>query len=181
VYPSLSLDGTLHTSTSPNSCGQSSRPATRQINHKPPRVGCVPHQRKSRAQTHRLALACAPGTSSAAYPDAQLAALAKLVATLCHTFGIPIDALPADQRSERLDSGTATAFKGIAAHVNFRTDKWDEGPWFPWDAFLTSVRARSGEVTTPAHDAPSARSPDGSGGRWRHRHGRRRAVVRAVS
>lgn len=100
-------------------------------------------------------------TAFATYYDAQLASLARLVGYLCQQFGIPPEALPVADRSALLPSSTATTFRGITAHVNYRTDKWDEGPWFPWDRFIAKVRDVCGHVTPAALEEAGLESMQG--------------------
>jgi N-acetyl-anhydromuramyl-L-alanine amidase AmpD len=72
------------------------------------------------------------------YSARMLVRSAKLTATLCRKHGIP----PVHLTNEELRAGK----KGIVGHVQVsavykRSDHWDPGPNFPWDVYLTSVKA----------------------------------------
>jgi hypothetical protein len=72
------------------------------------------------------------------YSARMLVRSAKLTAALCRKHGIP----PVHLTSEELRAGK----KGIVGHVQVsavykRSDHWDPGPNFPWDVYLTSVKA----------------------------------------
>jgi N-acetyl-anhydromuramyl-L-alanine amidase AmpD len=69
----------------------------------------------------------------APYTPAQASALAPLVDYLRGRFSIP-KRLPAKARREQEDAaGYFRDFRGVAAHQNFRSDKFDIGPAFDWD------------------------------------------------
>jgi LysM repeat protein len=68
----------------------------------------------------------------AVFPEEQMRAVAQLVAWLCDVFGIK-KALPTAPRRMAFDPAFFAGFRGIAAHHNFRGDKWDTGPAFGWD------------------------------------------------
>jgi N-acetyl-anhydromuramyl-L-alanine amidase AmpD len=68
----------------------------------------------------------------AAFPDPQVDAVARLVRHLCDRFSIPKTIPPGSRRSE-CDVAFFGSFKGVATHQNFRRDKWDIGPAFPWE------------------------------------------------
>ncbi len=68
----------------------------------------------------------------AAFAKAQVEAAAALVASVCERFRIP-RVLPAAQRRMSFDSAYFAGFRGVAAHHNFRADKWDTGPAFHWE------------------------------------------------
>jgi N-acetyl-anhydromuramyl-L-alanine amidase AmpD len=68
----------------------------------------------------------------ARYPDAQVDAVAALVRELCEKFSIPAT-LPALAGRFDCDVNGFAGYKGICSHANFRQDKWDIGPAFPWD------------------------------------------------
>jgi N-acetyl-anhydromuramyl-L-alanine amidase AmpD len=68
----------------------------------------------------------------AAFPDAQVQAVARLVRRLCDQFGIRRQLAPSSRRLE-YDQTFFDNYKGVATHVNFRPDKWDIGPAFEWD------------------------------------------------
>jgi N-acetyl-anhydromuramyl-L-alanine amidase AmpD len=68
----------------------------------------------------------------AAFPAAQLDAVATLVRALCDQFSIPATLPPAARRFES-DVNAFSSYKGVCTHANFRQDKWDIGPAFPWD------------------------------------------------
>ena len=67
----------------------------------------------------------------AAVPDAQLNMVAGLVLYLCERFDIPKRIPPSARRTE-CNLSHFSKFKGVAAHQNFRKDKWDVGPAFDW-------------------------------------------------
>lgn len=64
----------------------------------------------------------------ARFTPAQLAVIPRLVWSLCGQFGIPHDVLP----SASLEVEKMKSFRGICSHQNFRPDKLDIGPAFPW-------------------------------------------------
>jgi len=68
----------------------------------------------------------------AAFPDVQMDTVARLVHSLCERFGIPRQ-IPAAGVRLQYEPATFDAYKGIATHGNFRSDKWDVGPAFDWD------------------------------------------------
>ena len=68
----------------------------------------------------------------ASFPDAQVDSVRALVSYLCDRFGIKRTLPPGSRRSE-YDMGYFRGYKGVAAHQNFRADKWDLGPGFNWD------------------------------------------------
>lgn len=69
----------------------------------------------------------------AAYSDAQIQSLTPLLRSLCERFSIPAR-LPAVAKRPLADpGGYFKAFAGIASHQNFRADKFDVGPAFPWE------------------------------------------------
>ena len=67
----------------------------------------------------------------ASFPEPQVRATARLVSSLCEQFSIPRTIPPSSKRMEH-DPKYFAQFKGIAAHHNFRADKWDVGPAFDW-------------------------------------------------
>ncbi len=70
----------------------------------------------------------------AAYTQQQIQSLSPLVQMLRQRFAIP-KRLPAVARRTVADpAGYFKDFRGIASHQNFRADKFDVGPAFPWDA-----------------------------------------------
>jgi N-acetyl-anhydromuramyl-L-alanine amidase AmpD len=71
-------------------------------------------------------------THFAAYPAAQVDAVAALVHRVCDEFGIP-KALPALARRFTADAAAFTSYTGVCSHANLRADKWDIGPAFPWE------------------------------------------------
>jgi N-acetyl-anhydromuramyl-L-alanine amidase AmpD len=68
----------------------------------------------------------------AAYPDVQVDAVAVLVRQLCEQFAIAAT-LPALARRFTCDVPAFSTYRGVCSHANFREDKWDIGPAFPWD------------------------------------------------
>jgi N-acetyl-anhydromuramyl-L-alanine amidase AmpD len=77
----------------------------------------------------------------AAYTQKQYAAVGQLVDWLCRRFGIPRVLPPATQRDVS-DPDTFCKFRGIAAHHNFRPDKFDVGPAWDWNKLLSSASGR---------------------------------------
>lgn len=73
------------------------------------------------------------------YPDAQIAAVTALVGYLCRRFQIPAVVAPPSMRGVA-NVAQAAAFRGIVAHENYRQDKWDVGPAFPWDRLQGAIR-----------------------------------------
>jgi N-acetyl-anhydromuramyl-L-alanine amidase AmpD len=70
----------------------------------------------------------------AAYTPQQVQALSPLIQTLRRRFAIP-KRLPAlAQRTVADPAGYFKDFSGVASHQNFRADKFDVGPAFPWDS-----------------------------------------------
>lgn len=76
---------------------------------------------------------------------------AVLVAQLCLAYEVPLTRLSVDQ----LQNGR----KGICGHVDVsnafhQSSHWDPGPGFPWDQFMTYVRASAADLqnTTPPKD-----------------------------
>jgi N-acetyl-anhydromuramyl-L-alanine amidase AmpD len=74
---------------------------------------------------------------------------AVLVAQLCLAYGVPITRLSVSE----LQAGK----RGICGHVDVsqawkQSTHWDPGPGFPWDQFMTYVRAAAADLqnTTPA-------------------------------
>jgi N-acetyl-anhydromuramyl-L-alanine amidase AmpD len=91
------------------------------------------------------------------YSARMLVRSAKLTAALCRKHGIP----PVHLTGEELRAGK----KGIVGHVQVsavykRSDHWDPGPNFPWDVYLTSVKAEydalAGKVWTKKRLAGAA-------------------------
>jgi N-acetyl-anhydromuramyl-L-alanine amidase AmpD len=68
----------------------------------------------------------------ASYPAVQVDAVAALVQHLCERFSIPAT-LPSLAHRFECDLPRFTRFAGVCSHANFRPDKWDIGPAFPWD------------------------------------------------
>jgi N-acetyl-anhydromuramyl-L-alanine amidase AmpD len=68
----------------------------------------------------------------AAFPTVQVDAVAALVRGLCGQFSIPAKLPPLAKRFE-CDVTAFAAYSGVCTHANFRQDKWDIGPAFPWD------------------------------------------------
>ena len=68
----------------------------------------------------------------ASFPDAQVDAVAALVRALCGQFSIPLTLPPLDRRFD-CDVNAFATYRGVCTHANFRLDKWDIGPAFPWD------------------------------------------------
>ena len=68
----------------------------------------------------------------ASFPDVQVDAVAALVRMLCAQFSIPPSLPPLSQRFT-CDVNAFSTYTGVSSHANFRQDKWDIGPAFPWD------------------------------------------------
>jgi N-acetyl-anhydromuramyl-L-alanine amidase AmpD len=68
----------------------------------------------------------------AAFPEPQMKSVGALVKHLCDRFNIKKCIPPRAQRSE-YDLSYFRSYLGIAAHQNYRADKWDVGPAFNWD------------------------------------------------
>jgi N-acetyl-anhydromuramyl-L-alanine amidase AmpD len=68
----------------------------------------------------------------AAFPGVQVDAVAALVRGLCQQFAIA-PTLPAAGLRFDADPGAFAGYTGVCSHANFRQDKWDIGPAFPWD------------------------------------------------
>ena len=71
-------------------------------------------------------------THFASYPAVQVDAVAALVGRLCEQFDIPT-LLPPLARRFTCDPSAFAGYSGVCSHANFREDKWDIGPAFPWD------------------------------------------------
>jgi N-acetyl-anhydromuramyl-L-alanine amidase AmpD len=67
----------------------------------------------------------------ASFPDVQVDAVAALVRGLCEQFSIPATLPPLARRFE-CDLNAFATYQGVCTHANFRRDKWDIGPAFPW-------------------------------------------------
>jgi N-acetyl-anhydromuramyl-L-alanine amidase AmpD len=68
----------------------------------------------------------------ASYADAQVDAVGALVRRLCEQFDIE-RRLSSDTARLAFDPAAFAGYTGVATHANFRNDKWDVGPAFPWD------------------------------------------------
>lgn len=77
-----------------------------------------------------------------AFPDVQIEAIAALVRSLCRRFDIPTVVPPLDMRGVA-NVVRAHGHRGIVAHENYRQDKWDVGPAFPWVRFEQLIRRAS--------------------------------------
>lgn len=71
----------------------------------------------------------------AAFPNRQVASVKALVDDLCGRFSIPKQIAPAPMRLE-YNPDFFGAWRGIATHVNYRKDKTDIGPAWPWERLL---------------------------------------------
>lgn len=80
----------------------------------------------------------------ASYTREQEAAVRHLVAWLCRRFAIP-RVLPHVTLRDVCDPDTFCKFRGIAAHHNFRPDKFDVGPAWNWDC-LSDLSAQRPEA-----------------------------------
>lgn len=79
----------------------------------------------------------------AAYTPAQLDAIPKMVKLVCTQHNIPYRIPPEDKR-DKCDLEYFSSFTGVASHQNFRPDKFDVGPAFPWDRVLIPEFAPNG-------------------------------------
>jgi len=70
-------------------------------------------------------------THFASFPTVQVDSVAALVRGLCERFSIR-PALPSPTLRFECDP-TFASYKGVCSHANFRLDKWDIGPAFPWE------------------------------------------------
>ncbi|MBA2306145.1 MAG: N-acetylmuramoyl-L-alanine amidase [Acidobacteria bacterium] len=68
----------------------------------------------------------------ASFPDVQVDAVAALVGGLCDQFSITATLPPLARRFD-CDLNAFARYKGVCTHANFRQDKWDIGPAFPWE------------------------------------------------
>ena len=68
----------------------------------------------------------------ATMPDAQLQSVGGLVRFLCDSFAIR-RRIPGVRRRNEFDAAFFDRWTGVAAHQNFRNDKWDVGPAFDWE------------------------------------------------
>lgn len=69
----------------------------------------------------------------AAYTEAQIQSLTPLIRALRERFTIPKRLPAVAKRNVAEPGGYFKTFTGIASHQNFRADKFDVGPAFPWD------------------------------------------------
>lgn len=76
----------------------------------------------------------------ATYTDAQIASTIKLLRFLTQRYDIPREFLPEAKRYQLFKTGEED-FPGIVSHVNYRTDKVDIGPAFPWQRVIAGVSA----------------------------------------
>ncbi len=83
----------------------------------------------------------------ASYSPQQINAVIVLLRYLTATCHIPRAFLPEANRYETTTE--VTSFNGIVSHVNFRTDKYDLGPAFPWNDVINGVTAPVYVSTTP--------------------------------
>lgn len=70
------------------------------------------------------------------FSEEQVVATAKLCKYLMNRFGIVNDVC---ESLEALNQGWRNTFTGIAAHHNFRSDKFDVGPAFPYQIFKENL------------------------------------------
>ena len=68
----------------------------------------------------------------ASFPEVQVDAVGALVRAMCEQFAIPAT-LPSLDRRFDCDVSAFATYQGVCTHANFRLDKWDIGPAFPWD------------------------------------------------
>ena len=67
-----------------------------------------------------------------AFTEKQMAAVAELTNYLCERFKIPKVIPPPEERMVLWNPEKIRSYKGVAAHQNFRADKFDVGPAFDW-------------------------------------------------
>lgn len=70
----------------------------------------------------------------AAFPEEQVASVASLVKGICAAHGIPLELPPVDRLTVS-DPVFFSSWRGICSHQNFRPDKFDMGPAWPWERF----------------------------------------------
>lgn len=70
----------------------------------------------------------------AAYTPQQVHSLSPLIQMLRRRFAIPKRLPAVAQRTVADPAGYFKDFSGVASHQNFRADKFDVGPAFPWDS-----------------------------------------------
>jgi N-acetylmuramoyl-L-alanine amidase len=76
----------------------------------------------------------------ATFTAEQYQSVAALLQQLAARFDIPLTMLPEASRYQTFDNATATSYRGVCSHVNFRpTGKTDIGPAFEWDQLGLSV------------------------------------------
>lgn len=94
-------------------------------------------------ETARVALATPPFRGNklhAAFPEEQVQAVMDLVVDLMERYSIPKAVLP--QESELIyDAKRAFNFEGVLGHHNYRGDKIDPGPWFPWERLREHLKS----------------------------------------
>ena len=84
----------------------------------------------------------------ATYTDEQINSLIILLRYLTASYDIPREFIPEESRYET-DVANTLQFKGIVSHVNYRKDKSDLGPAFPWEAVIAGVQAETYVSTAP--------------------------------
>jgi len=84
----------------------------------------------------------------ATYTDKQINSLIILLRYLTATYDIPRAFIPEENRYITNVPDTLK-FKGIVSHVNYRKDKSDLGPAFPWEQVIAGVQAATYISTTP--------------------------------
>lgn len=93
----------------------------------------------------------------ATYTDAQINSLIILLRYLTASYSIPRAFIPEEARYET-DVANTLQFKGIVSHVNYRKDKSDLGPAFPWETVIAGVQADTYVSTAPQE--PQTRGGD---------------------
>jgi N-acetyl-anhydromuramyl-L-alanine amidase AmpD len=84
----------------------------------------------------------------ASFTDKQYDELIILLRYLTSVYDAPRTFLPEETRAELFaSSDEANDFKGIASHVNFRTDKFDIGMAFDWQRVIEGVQAEQYQPT----------------------------------
>jgi N-acetyl-anhydromuramyl-L-alanine amidase AmpD len=120
------------------------------------------HARGGNATSIGVELAGAAAQTPEQWADAYSAAVlrraAGLVAALCVRHDIPVRRVAA--------SGLRAGASGITGHADVslafgKSDHWDPGPGFPWDAFLRRVRAAQRRAGAPL--GPGERRASGAG------------------
>lgn len=94
-------------------------------------------------ETDRFVTATYRGTRYfAAYPEAQIVAVHRLVAHLCREFDIPA-VVPSPEMRGTADVAFFARWRGVFGHQNVRADKVDPGPALDWDRLARAIAGQS--------------------------------------